>query len=57
MMRIRDRFDRSKRKPSTRNQRLDIAIFWFSLRIAWLFGSPKAPAVVRERFVSELEAM
>jgi hypothetical protein len=36
---------------------LVLLLLAFSLRIAWLFGSPKAPAVARERFVSELEAM
>jgi hypothetical protein len=36
---------------------LVLLVLAFSWRIAWLFGSPKAPAVVRERFVSELEAM
>ncbi len=36
---------------------LVLLVLAFSFRIAWLFGSPKAPAVARERFVSELEAM
>jgi hypothetical protein len=42
MMSFRDRFDRSKRKPSTRNQRLGIALFWL-LVVAYAYVIPATP--------------
>lgn len=42
VMSFRDRFDRSKRKPSTRNQRLGIALFWF-LVVAFAYVIPSSP--------------
>lgn len=42
MMSFRDRFDRSKRKPSTRNQRIGIALFWL-LVVAYAYVIPAAP--------------
>jgi hypothetical protein len=41
-MSFRDRFDRSKRKPSTRNQRLGIALFWL-LVVAYAYVIPATP--------------
>lgn len=43
MMSLRDRFDRSKRKPSTRNQRLGIALFWL-LVVAYAYVIPTEPS-------------
>lgn len=42
VMSFRDRFDRSKRKPSTRNQRLGIALFWL-LVVAYAYVIPATP--------------
>ncbi len=42
MMSFRDRFDRSKRKPSTRNQRLGIALFWLIV-VAYAYVIPATP--------------
>ena len=41
-MRLRDRFDRSKRSPSTRNQRIGFAFFWFIV-LALAFIIPTEP--------------
>lgn len=43
MMSFRDRFDRSKRKPSTRNQRMGIALFWL-LVVAYAYVIPITPS-------------
>jgi hypothetical protein len=43
MMRFRDRFDRSKRKPSTRNQRIGFAVFWLIV-ISYAYFISSAPS-------------
>ena len=43
MMGFRDRFDRRKRKPSTRNQRIGFALFWL-LVLAYAYVIPSAPS-------------
>lgn len=42
MMPLRDRFDRSKRKPSTRTQRIGFAFFWLLVLAFAYFISPDA---------------
>lgn len=42
MMRLRDRFDRSKRRPSTKRQRIGFAFFWLIV-LAYAYMIPLAP--------------
>ncbi|MGI8825827.1 MAG: hypothetical protein ACR2JC_09300 [Chloroflexota bacterium] len=43
MMRFRDRFDRSKRRPSTRAQRTGFALFWLVL-LSYAYIIPSTPS-------------
>src|SRR5947209_7983033 len=43
MMSFRDRFDRSKRRPSTRRQRIGFALFWLVL-LSYAFVIPTNPS-------------